>query len=146
MEPSESQQYMVSIHRNLTKTANVEYENPFISQSIEILIKYTMNKSLDHVSCTDCILDPALPDHEPTTTNNCNLIFGRRFIILLKNKNEATFYALRKYELMHLYSTVIKPGSLETNDQHSITILDNLLPFRFPWCMWGNFTKYLLEK
>ena len=61
---------MVSVHHILTENSNVESENPFISLTIEILINDTMDKSLDDVSCADCILDPALPAHEPTTTNN----------------------------------------------------------------------------
>ena len=44
------------------------------------------------------------------------------------------------------YSINIKPVSLRTNSYHSSTILDNLLPFGFPWHIRKNITNNLLEK
>ena len=93
-----------------------------------------MTKYLYHVSCTYCILDIVLPDHEPTTTNNCKPILGQRFGILIEHNNEAIFHAqtVKKCELMHFYSIDIKPVALRTNAQKSSAIIDNLLPFVFP--------------
>ena len=58
IEPIKSQHNVVSVHHTLTKNANLESENPFRSQTIAILINDTITKSLDHVSCADCILNP----------------------------------------------------------------------------------------
>ena len=128
---------MVYVHHTFTETANVESENMFRSRTIAILINYTMNKSLDRVSCADFILDPSFPYHEPTTTNNCNPNFGRRFGILIYHNNKATFHArtVSKCELMHFYSINIKPVALRTTARHSRAILNNLLSSGFPWRM-----------
>ena len=76
IEPSEPQQLVIYVQHTLTETTHVESDNPFRSRIVAIIINDIMTKSLDHVSCADCILDPALPAHEPTTTNNYNPIFG----------------------------------------------------------------------
>ena len=47
---------------------------------------------------------------------------------------------------MHLYSINIKPIYLRTNDQQNSTILDNIIPFGFPWHMKINITNYSLAK
>ena len=107
-----------------------------------------MNKYLEHVSCSDCILDPEFPAHETTKTKNRNPIFGQLFGILIEHNNDATFHAQKvsNCELMNFYSIEIKPVALRTNAQHSSTILDNLLIFGFTWSIQENFTNYLLEK
>ena len=107
-----------------------------------------MTKYLDHLSCADCIHDPAFPSTNSTTTNNCNFVFGRQFSILLEHNNKATFHArtFSNCELIHFYSIDIKPVSLRTNAQHISAIIDNLLPFGFHWRMRENLTNYLLAK
>ena len=97
-----------------------------------------MIKFLYHVYCADCILGPEFTSHEPTTTNNCNPIFGRRFGILLEHNNDVTFHAqtVSNCELMLCYSIDIKPVVLRTNNHHSNTILDNLITFGLTWRMW----------
>ena len=110
----------------------------FIWQSIQITNhSNNYHKSLYYVSCTVCILDTEFPAHEPTTTNNCNPILGRRFGILIEHNKKSIFHAqtVRKYELMHFYSIGIKPVSLRTNAQKNSAIIDNLLPLVFPWHM-----------
>ena len=148
IEPSESQQRVVSVHRNLTETTNIESNNPFISQTVAILISSTMTKYLDHVSCADCILDTDFLANEPTTTNNCNPILGPRFGLLLGNNNEAIFHSriVSNWELMHLYYIDINPIAIIISAQQSSTIINNLLPCVFPWHMQRNLTNYLLEK
>ena len=107
-----------------------------------------MNKSLYHFYCAHCILDTTFPVYEPTTTNNCNPILGRKFGILFEHSNKAIFHArtVSNCELMHFYSIYIKPVSLRTNAQQISTIIENLLPFIFPWNIQRNITNYLLEK
>ena len=148
IEPSKSQQRVVSVHHTLAENANLESDNPFRSRTIAILINDTMTKSLDHVSCADCIRDQEFPAHEPTTTNNCNPIFGRRFRILLEYNNEATFCArtVRNCKLMHLCSMDIQFVALRTNYQQNSAILDNLLSFGFLWRIREILTNYLLAK
>ena len=108
-----------------------------------IIINDTINKSLDRVSCADCILDTEFPAHEPTTTKNCNPICGRLFGILLEHNNKAIFHArtVSKCELVHLYYVDNKPVALSTNSQQGITILDNLLTLVFPCNMQINITN-----
>ena len=123
-------------------------DNPFRLRTLDILINDTMNKSLYHVSCEDCILDTKFPANEPTTTNNCNPIFGQRSDILLEHNNKVTFHArtVSNCELIRFYSIDIKPVALRNNYQHSSAILNNLTSFRFPMRMRRNLTNYLLEK
>ena len=134
IEPSESQHRVVSVQHTLTETTNVESDNPFRSQTISITINDTITKSLDHVFWSYCILDPAFPYHQPTTTNNCNPIFSRRFGILIEHNNKATFHAqtVNNCELIHSYSINIKLVSLRTNARHSSIIIEKPSIIRIP--------------
>ena len=120
----------------------------FIWQSIQITNhSNTYHKSLYYVSCTVCILDTEFPAHEPTTTNNCNPILGRRFGILIEHNKKSIFHAqtVRKYELMHFYSIDIKPVSLRTNAKkwrHYWQPSTISIPLAYA----ENLTNYLLEK